>query len=67
MFGVEVVVVVAVVVVESICERLGSRSVGLRRRSDIDVRALGLRINSRQRVKLGRRIGSSPIVGSGLE
>jgi len=41
-----VVVVVVVIVVESICERVGSRSVGLRRWSDIDIRALGLRINS---------------------
>ena len=40
-----VVVVVVVIVVESICERVGSRSVGVRR-SDIDIRALGLRINS---------------------
>jgi len=64
---VKVVVVVAVVVVGSICERVGSRSVGLRRRSDIDIRALGLRINYRQRVKRDRRIGGSPIVGSELK
>ena len=59
--------VVAVVVVESICERVGSRSVGLRRWSDIDIRALGLRINSRQRVKRERRIGGSLIVVSELK
>jgi len=66
MCRVEIVVVVAVVVVESICERVGSRSVGVRR-SDIDIRALGLRINSRQRVKRDRELGGSPIVVSGLK
>ena len=60
-------VVVVVVVVGVVCEQVGSRSVGLRRWSDIDIRALGVRINSRQRVKRDRRIGGSPIVVSELK
>ena len=64
---VEVVMEAMVVVVGSTCERVGGRSVGLRRRSDIDIRALGLWINLRQRDKREQTLGGCAIVGVELE